>query len=158
MYISDPEQKRWWKEQLESIRSTPNFSNDKKKHILNRLTAAEGLERFLHTKYVGQKRFSLEGGESFIASMDEVVRHGGKNGVQEIVIGMAHRGRLNVLVNTLGKMPADLFAEFEGKHVDDLPAGDVKYHKGFSSDVATGSNRQMFCAIVPANNSTSCGK
>ncbi len=77
MYISDPEQKRWWKEKLESIRSTPNFSNEKKKHILNRLTAAEGLERFLHTKYVGQKRFSLEGGESFIASMDEVVRHGG---------------------------------------------------------------------------------
>jgi 2-oxoglutarate dehydrogenase E1 component len=137
MYISDPEQKRWWKERLESIRSTPNFSNDKKKHILNRLTAAEGLERFLHTKYVGQKRFSLEGGESFIASMDEVVRHGGAKGVQEIVIAMAHRGRLNVLVNTLGKMPADLFAEFEGKHVDDLPAGDVKYHKGFSSDVAT---------------------
>ncbi len=137
MYISDPEQKRWWKEKLESIRSTPNFSPEKKKHILNRLTAAEGLERFLHTKYVGQKRFSLEGGESFIASMDEVVRHGGANGVQEIVIGMAHRGRLNVLVNTLGKMPADLFAEFEGKHVDDLPAGDVKYHKGFSSDVST---------------------
>jgi 2-oxoglutarate dehydrogenase E1 component len=137
MYISDPEQKRWWKEKLESIRSTPSFSNEKKKHILNRLTAAEGLERFLHTKYVGQKRFSLEGGESFIASMDEVVRHGGANGVQEIVIGMAHRGRLNVLVNTLGKMPADLFAEFEGKHVDDLPAGDVKYHKGFSSDVST---------------------
>ena len=116
MYISDPEQKRWWKEKLESIRSTPNFSTEKKKHILNRLTAAEGLERFLHTKYVGQKRFSLEGGESFIASMDEVVRHGGATGVQEIVIGMAHRGRLNVLVNTLGKMPADLFAEFEGKH------------------------------------------
>ena len=137
MYLSDPEQKRWWKERLESIRSTPNFSADKKKHILNRLTAAEGLERFLHTKYVGQKRFSLEGGESFIASMDEVVRHGGARGVQEIVIGMAHRGRLNVLVNTLGKMPADLFAEFEGKHVDDLPAGDVKYHKGFSSDVST---------------------
>ena len=75
MYISDPEQKRWWKEKLESIRSTPNFSPDKKKHILQRLTASEGLERFLHTKYVGQKRFSLEGGESFIASMDEVVRH-----------------------------------------------------------------------------------
>src|SRR6201996_7918307 len=137
MYISDPEQKRWWKEKLESIRSTPNFSNDKKKHILNRLTAAEGLERFLHTKYVGQKRFSLEGGESFIASMDEVVRHAGAAGVQEILIGMAHRGRLNVLVNTLGKMPADLFAEFEGKHVDDLPAGDMKYHQGFSSDVTT---------------------
>ncbi|CBW74978.1 2-oxoglutarate dehydrogenase E1 component (EC 1.2.4.2) [Mycetohabitans rhizoxinica HKI 454] len=137
MYISDPEQKRWWKERLESTRSTPNFSADKKKHILKRLTAAEGLERYLHTKYVGQKRFSLEGGESFIAAMDEVVHHAGNKGVQEIVIGMAHRGRLNVLVNTLGKMPADLFAEFEGKHVDDLPAGDVKYHKGFSSDVST---------------------
>jgi 2-oxoglutarate dehydrogenase E1 component len=137
MYISDPEQKRWWKERLESIRSTPNFSTEKRKHILDRLTAAEGLERYLHTRYVGQKRFSLEGGESFIAAMDEVVRHAGQIGVQEIVIGMAHRGRLNVLVNTLGKMPADLFAEFEGKHVDDLPAGDVKYHKGFSSDVST---------------------
>ncbi|MFP3656781.1 hypothetical protein, partial [Burkholderia sp. SIMBA_052] len=77
----------WWKERLESIRSTPNFTNDKKKHILQRLTAAEGLERFLHTKYVGQKRFSLEGGESFIAAMDEVVRHAGAKGVQEIVIG-----------------------------------------------------------------------
>ncbi|AJK46132.1 2-oxoglutarate dehydrogenase E1 component [Burkholderia plantarii] len=137
MYIGDPEQKRWWQERLESTRATPNFSADKKKHVLNRLTAAEGLERYLHTKYVGQKRFSLEGGESFIAAMDEVVQHSGSKGVQEIVIGMAHRGRLNVLVNTLGKMPADLFAEFEGKHVDDLPAGDVKYHKGFSSDIAT---------------------
>jgi 2-oxoglutarate dehydrogenase E1 component len=101
------------------------------------VTAAEGLERYLHTKYVGQKRFSLEGGESFIASIDEVIQRAGSQGVQEIVIGMAHRGRLNVLVNTLGKMPADLFAEFEGKHADDLPSGDVKYHKGFSSDVTT---------------------
>lgn len=137
MYISDQAQKRWWQERLETIRSKPTFSAEKKKHILERLTAAEGLERFLHTKYVGQKRFSLEGGESFIAAMDELIQHSGAKGVQEIVIGMAHRGRLNVLVNTLGKMPADLFAEFEGKHVDDLPAGDVKYHKGFSSDVTT---------------------
>lgn len=137
MYISDQAQKRWWQERLESIRSKPVFSAEKKKHVLERLTAAEGLERFLHTKYVGQKRFSLEGGESFIAAMDELIQHAGEKGVQEIVIGMAHRGRLNVLVNTLGKMPADLFAEFEGKHVDDLPAGDVKYHKGFSSDVPT---------------------
>src|SRR5258708_1685777 len=137
MDIADPAQKRWRQQRLESIRSTPHLSVQKKKHILNRLTAAEGLERFLHSKYVGQKRFSLEGGESFIASMDELVRHSGQQGVQEIVIAMAHRGRLNVLVNTLGKMPADLFAEFEGKHVDDLPAGDVKYHKGFSSDIAT---------------------
>ncbi|AQV94580.1 MULTISPECIES: 2-oxoglutarate dehydrogenase E1 component [Cupriavidus] len=137
MYVSDQAQKRWWQERLETTRSKPVFTLDKKKHILDRLTAAEGLERFLHTKYVGQKRFSLEGGESFIAAMDELIQHAGSKGVQEIVIGMAHRGRLNVLVNTLGKMPADLFAEFEGKHVDDLPAGDVKYHKGFSSDVST---------------------
>ena len=137
MHMSDPAEKRWWQERLESSRGRETFSAEQKKQILDRLTAAEGLERYLHTKYVGQKRFSLEGGESFIASMDEVVQRAGRSGVQEIVIGMAHRGRLNVLVNTLGKMPADLFAEFEGKHVDDLPAGDVKYHKGFSSDVST---------------------
>lgn len=137
MYISDQGRKRWWQQKLESIRSKPNFGADKKRHILDRLTAAEGLERFLHTKYVGQKRFSLEGGESFIASMDELIQQAGARGVQEIVIGMAHRGRLNVLVNTLGKMPKDLFAEFEHTAQEDLPAGDVKYHQGFSSDVST---------------------
>ncbi|TDK65525.1 2-oxoglutarate dehydrogenase E1 component [Sapientia aquatica] len=137
MYISNPIEKRWLQQKLESIRSTPNFTAEKKKHILERLTAAEGLERYLHTRYVGQKRFSLEGGESFIASMDEAIQRAGEFGVQEIVIGMAHRGRLNVLVNTLGKMPQELFAEFEGKHGDDLPAGDVKYHQGFSSDIST---------------------
>ena len=137
MYISDQTQKRWWQERLESIRSKPNFTAEKKKHILERLTAAEGLERFLHTKYVGQKRFSLEGGESFIVAMDELIQRAGEKGVQEIVIGMAHRGRLNVLVNTLGKMPKDLFAEFEHTAPEDLPAGDVKYHQGFSSDVST---------------------
>jgi 2-oxoglutarate dehydrogenase E1 component len=137
MYISDPAEKRWMQEKLESIRSTPDFSAEKKIHILDRLTAAEGLERYLHTKYVGQKRFSLEGSESFIASIDETIQRAGENGVQEIVIGMAHRGRLNVLVNTLGKSPQDLFEEFEGKHGDELPSGDVKYHQGFSSDIAT---------------------
>jgi 2-oxoglutarate dehydrogenase E1 component len=137
MYVSDPTEKRWLQEKLESIRSTPTFTAEKKKHILERLTAAEGLERYLHTKYVGAKRFSLEGGESFIASMDEVIRRAGEQGVQEVVIGMAHRGRLNVLVNTLGKAPSELFEEFEGKHADDLPAGDVKYHQGFSSDIST---------------------
>ncbi|WP_075792566.1 2-oxoglutarate dehydrogenase E1 component [Massilia putida] len=137
MYVSDPTEKRWLQEKLESIRSTPSFTAEKKKHILERLTAAEGLERYLHTKYVGAKRFSLEGGESFIASMDEVIRRAGEHGVQEVVIGMAHRGRLNVLVNTLGKAPSELFEEFEGKHADDLPAGDVKYHQGFSSDIST---------------------
>jgi 2-oxoglutarate dehydrogenase E1 component len=137
MYIADPAQKRWLQQRLESIRSTPNFSADKKRQILHQLTGAEGLERYLHTKYVGQKRFSLEGGESFIAAMDELIQHAGESGVEEIVIGMAHRGRLNVLVNTLGKTPAELFAEFEGKAAIDLPAGDVKYHLGFSSDVPT---------------------
>ncbi|HEU5437396.1 MAG TPA: 2-oxoglutarate dehydrogenase E1 component [Telluria sp.] len=137
MYISDPAEKRWLQEKLESIRSTPSFSVEKKLHILERLTAAEGLERYLHTKYVGQKRFSLEGSESFIASIDETIQRAGENGVQEIVIGMAHRGRLNVLVNTLGKSPQELFEEFEGKHGDDLPSGDVKYHQGFSSDIST---------------------
>ncbi|MES2937952.1 MAG: 2-oxoglutarate dehydrogenase E1 component [Pseudomonadota bacterium] len=137
MYISDQARKRWWQQKLEAIRSKPNFTAGEKKHILDRLTASEGLERFLHTRYVGQKRFSLEGGESFIASMDELIQQAGAKGVQEIVIGMAHRGRLNVLVNTLGKMPKDLFAEFEHTAKEDLPAGDVKYHQGFSSDVTT---------------------
>ncbi|MCC6071623.1 2-oxoglutarate dehydrogenase E1 component [Massilia sp. GCM10020059] len=137
MYISDPAEKRWLQERLESIRSTPAFGKDEKRHILDRLTAAEGLERYLHTRYVGQKRFSLEGSESFIPSIDETIQRAGEKGVQEIVIGMAHRGRLNVLVNTLGKSPQDLFEEFEGKHGDELPSGDVKYHQGFSSDIST---------------------
>ena len=137
MYISDPAEKRWLQERLESIRSTPAFGKEEKRHILDRLTAAEGLERYLHTRYVGQKRFSLEGSESFIPSIDETIQRAGEKGVQEIVIGMAHRGRLNVLVNTLGKSPQDLFEEFEGKHGDELPSGDVKYHQGFSSDIST---------------------
>ncbi|MCX7251145.1 MAG: 2-oxoglutarate dehydrogenase E1 component [Burkholderiales bacterium] len=137
MHTTDQTQKRWWQQKLETVRAKPAFNADKKRHILDRLTAAEGLERYLHTKYVGQKRFSLEGGESFIASMDELIQQAGAKGVQEIVIGMAHRGRLNVLVNTLGKMPKDLFAEFDHTAPEDLPAGDVKYHQGFSSDVST---------------------
>ena len=137
MFITDQKIKKWWQEKLESIRSKPSFNVDKKRQILDRVTAAEGLERYLQAKYVGQKRFSLEGGESFIACMDEVIHEAGAVGVQEIVIGMAHRGRLNVLVNTLGKMPKDLFAEFEHKGPETLPAGDVKYHQGFSSDIST---------------------
>ena len=137
MYATDQVQKRWWQQKLESTRTKPQFDAAKKKRILDRLTAAEGLERYLHTKYVGQKRFSLEGGESFIAAMDELIQAAGAKGVQEIVIGMAHRGRLNVLVNTLGKMPKELFAEFDHTAPEDLPAGDVKYHQGFSSDVST---------------------
>jgi 2-oxoglutarate dehydrogenase E1 component len=137
MHITDPGEKRWWQERLEATRSKPVFTAEQKKHILDRLTAAEGLERYLHTKFVGQKRFSLEGGESFIVSMDELVQRAGAKGVQEVVIGMAHRGRLNVLVNTLGKMPKDLFAEFDHTAPEDLPSGDVKYHQGFSSDIST---------------------
>jgi 2-oxoglutarate dehydrogenase E1 component len=137
MYTSEMGEKRWWQEKLEGIRSKPNFNSDQKKTILENLTAAEGLERYLHTKYVGQKRFSLEGGESFIAAMDELIQQAGLKGVQEVVIGMAHRGRLNVLVNTMRKLPADLFAEFDHTAPEDLPAGDVKYHQGFSSDVST---------------------
>jgi len=137
MYMSDTAARNWLQEKLESTRSTANFSVEKKLHILERLTAAEGLERYLHTKYVGQKRFSLEGSESFIAALDETIQRGGEKGVQEIIIGMAHRGRLNVLVNILGKTPQELFAEFEGRHGEELTSGDVKYHQGFSSDVST---------------------
>ncbi|ROT46126.1 2-oxoglutarate dehydrogenase E1 component [Pusillimonas sp. NJUB218] len=137
MHMSDPAAKRWIQERLESSFGVPLYSPERKRHILKQITEAEGLERFLHTKYVGQKRFSLEGGESFIASMDEVVNHAGENGVQEIVVGMAHRGRLNMLVNIMGKMPGDLFAEFEGKYAQNLTDGDVKYHNGFSSDLST---------------------
>ncbi|QXZ11101.1 2-oxoglutarate dehydrogenase E1 component [Comamonas sp. Y33R10-2] len=152
MYATDQNQKRWWQQRLESIRSKPVFNADEKKRILDRLTAAEGLERYLHTKYVGQKRFSLEGGESFIAAMDELINTASALGVQEVVIGMAHRGRLNVLVNTLGKMPKDLFAEFDHTAPEDLPAGDVKYHQGFSSDVsAKGGPVHLSLAFNPSH-------
>ncbi len=137
MYISTTAEKRWIQDRLERIHSKPNYTADQKKRMLERLTAAETLERYLHTRYVGQKRFSLEGGESTIVAMDELIRAAGAGGVDEIVVGMAHRGRLNVLVNTLGKAPAMLFEEFEGKKAQDLAAGDVKYHMGYSSDVST---------------------
>ena len=137
MHIINSEQKKWIRERFESVRSRPEFNAAKKRRILKQLTAAETLEKYLHTKYVGQKRFSLEGGESMIAAMDELIQSAGEKGVQEIVLGMAHRGRLNVLVNTLGKLPRDLFSEFEGKHSDDLSSGDVKYHNGFSSNIPT---------------------
>ncbi|MDI9336045.1 MAG: 2-oxoglutarate dehydrogenase E1 component, partial [Gammaproteobacteria bacterium] len=117
-----------------------------------KLTEAEGLERYLHNKYTGQKRFSLEGGESFIVCMDELIRQAGSGGIQEIVIGMAHRGRLNLLINTLRKNPKDLFAEFEHTAPEDLPAGDVKYHQGFSSDIATpGGPLHLTLAFNPSH-------
>jgi 2-oxoglutarate dehydrogenase E1 component len=137
MYIHDTATKRFIQQWLEPIRSKAAFTAGEKRHILERLTAAETLERYLHTKYVGQKRFSGEGGESMIPMLDRLIEKAGAAGVQETVIGMAHRGRLNVLVNTLGKMPSDLFSEFEGKYAKYLSAGDVKYHQGFSSHVIT---------------------
>ena len=137
MYLPDVAQKRWIQARLETIRSSPAYGAEDRKRFLRQLTAAETLERYLHTRYVGQKRFSLEGGESLIVSMDQLIRTAAAVGVQEMVIGMAHRGRLNVLVNTLGKQPSMLFAEFEGKKAAVLSAGDVKYHMGYSSDVAT---------------------
>ncbi|UCB54500.1 MAG: 2-oxoglutarate dehydrogenase E1 component [Thiotrichales bacterium] len=135
MHIMETAEKRWLQQRLELTRGKIKLTFDEKINILQQLSNAEGLEKYLHTKYVGQKRFSLEGGESLIPLLDELVMHGGALGVKEVVIGMAHRGRLNVLVNILGKTPAELFAEFEGtKDVQEL-TGDVKYHLGFSSDM-----------------------
>ncbi|HEX3633144.1 MAG TPA: 2-oxoglutarate dehydrogenase E1 component [Casimicrobiaceae bacterium] len=152
MYISDTTQKRFIQQRLEPLRSRPSYAPEFRRHILERLTAAETLERYLGTKYVGQKRFSLEGGDTMIPMLDHLIQKAGAGGVQEMVIGMAHRGRLNVLVNTLGKMPKDLFAEFEGKHEVDLPAGDVKYHQGFSSDVVTpGGPMHLTLAFNPSH-------
>ena len=152
MHISDAAQQRWIQERLESIRGTPRFTPDEKRRILERVTAAETLERYLHTRYVGQKRFSLEGGESAIVAMDELLRVAGGQGVAETVLGMAHRGRLNVLVNTLGKSPSMLFAEFEGKGKADLSAGDVKYHMGFSTDIMTpGGAMHLVLAFNPSH-------
>jgi 2-oxoglutarate dehydrogenase E1 component len=137
MFISDRAQRQWIQERIEPVRGAPKVTPEEQQHLLRKLTEAEHLERYLHTRYVGQKRFSLEGGESLIPSIDELIQRAGGAKVQEIVIGMAHRGRLNVLVNVLGKMPKDLFQEFEGKAAQELPSGDVKYHNGFSSDITT---------------------
>ncbi|NLY12585.1 MAG: 2-oxoglutarate dehydrogenase E1 component [Gammaproteobacteria bacterium] len=136
-HIVDSEQRRWFQQRLESVRSRPSFSPEVRAHILERLTAGEGLEKYLGTKYPGTKRFGLEGGESLIPLMDEIIQRSGSYGAKEIVVGMAHRGRLNVLVNTYGKNPRDLFDEFDGKRVEGLTSGDVKYHQGFSSNVMT---------------------
>ncbi|MFM0554217.1 2-oxoglutarate dehydrogenase E1 component [Paraburkholderia sediminicola] len=137
MHLTDAGERRWWQMQLESTRARPSFSVAEKKRFLERLTAAEGLEKYLHTRYVGQKRFSLEGGESLIVLLDELVRYGASKKVSTVVMGMAHRGRLNVLVNIAGKPLRALFDEFEGKTGDPLPAGDVKYHKGYSGVTQT---------------------
>ncbi len=153
-HVSDTEERLWLQDRFQVGRMQHRFSAEEKKNILWQLTAAEGLERYLHTKYVGQKRFSLEGGDSLMPSLDDLVQYGGKAGVEETIIGMAHRGRLNVLVNLLGKSPKDLFSEFEGQY--DLAklrgSGDVKYHKGFSADLKTGSgNVHVALAFNPSH-------
>jgi 2-oxoglutarate dehydrogenase E1 component len=153
-HVSDTEERLWLQDSFQVARMQRRFGAAEKKSILWQLTAAEGLERYLHTKYVGQKRFSLEGGDSLIPLLDDLVQQGGKMGVEEVIIGMAHRGRLNVLVNLLGKSPKDLFNEFEGQY--DLAklrgSGDVKYHKGFSSDLKTASgNVHVALAFNPSH-------
>ena len=138
MYIEDLVQKRWIQEKLETSLSTPNFREGRKNRVLDRIIAAENLEKYLHTRYIGQKRFSLEGAESLIPMLDRVIQQAGNTGTHEVVIGMAHRGRLNVLTNIFGKMPKDLFEEFEGTaDLDERYNHDVKYHQGFSSDIYT---------------------
>ncbi|MBU1806493.1 MAG: 2-oxoglutarate dehydrogenase E1 component [Gammaproteobacteria bacterium] len=152
MHIVDSEQRSWFVQRLESVRGRPDFSPEIKSHLLERLTAAEGLEKYLGTKYPGTKRFGLEGGESLIPLLDEIIQRSGSYGTKEIVIGMAHRGRLNVLVNTFGKNPRDLFDEFEGKKVEGLSSGDVKYHQGFSSNVMTpGGEIHLAMAFNPSH-------
>ena len=152
MHMLDTTQKLWLRNKMESVEGKPSFDFETRKWLLERLTAAEGIEKYLHSKYVGQKRFSLEGGESLIPMMSEMVRRAGAAGIKEAVIGMAHRGRLNVLVNLLGKKPADLFSEFEGIHSAESSQGDVKYHQGFSSDVETeGGRMHVTLAFNPSH-------
>ena len=151
MHIVNLEEKQWIQERIESNDGYPVFGKDVKRHLLERLSAAEGLEKHLDSKYPGTKRFGLEGGESAIPAIDEVVQRAGAYGVKEIVLGMAHRGRLNVLVNILGKNPADLFDEFEGKAIYKA-SGDVKYHQGFSSNIMTaGGEVHMALAFNPSH-------
>jgi len=139
MHITDTAQKRWLQERIELHLGQVGLPKKARLHMLERLIAARGLEQYLHTRYVGQKRFSLEGADCLIPLLDELIQSAGRASAREIIIGMAHRGRLNVLVNILGKSPEQLFSEFEGKHheVAGHMTGDVKYHQGFSSDVAS---------------------
>jgi 2-oxoglutarate dehydrogenase E1 component len=156
MYIGDMPQKRWIQDRLESVRgqagNDPGFDVAMRRRILGRLTAAETLERYLHTKFTGQKRFSLEGGDTLIPLLDHLLQRAGGQGVQEAVLGMAHRGRLNVLVNILGKQPSMLFDEFAGIHAGHLTSGDVKYHQGFSATVPTpGGDLHVALAFNPSH-------
>ncbi|MBF0255006.1 MAG: 2-oxoglutarate dehydrogenase E1 component [Gammaproteobacteria bacterium] len=139
MHITDTREKRWIQKRLEGYKARPEIDDNDKRWLLTLLTAAEGIEKFLHSKYVGQKRFSLEGGESLIPLLDELIQRAGSKAMEEVVIGMAHRGRLNVLTNILGKPPEAIFGEFEGRGPSNsqMSSGDVKYHMGFSTDIDT---------------------
>ncbi len=149
-HVSDSVERLWLKEHIESQRMP--LSTEERVELLKELTAAEGLEKYLHTKYVGQKRFSLEGGDSLMPMLHDLVQRGGAAGIQETVVGMAHRGRLNVLINLLGKSPKELFLEFEGVHEHTDGSGDVKYHMGFSSDIKTpGGNLHLALAFNPSH-------
>ncbi len=152
MHVVDTRIKRWFQQRMEPVRSRPQYEASTRKHILERLIAAEGLEKYLGSRYPGVKRFGLEGGESLIPCLDELIQRAGSYGAKEIVVGMAHRGRLNVLVNTLGKNPRELFDEFEGKKLADFGSGDVKYHQGFSSNVMTpGGEVHLAMAFNPSH-------
>jgi 2-oxoglutarate dehydrogenase E1 component len=139
MHITNTQEKRWIQKRLEGYRAKPELETADRRWLLTLLTAAEGIEKYLHARYVGQKRFSLEGGEALIPLLDELIQRAGRKGMKEVVIGMAHRGRLNVLTNILGKPPQDIFDEFEGRRHQrwENLAGDVKYHTGFSTDIDT---------------------
>lgn len=147
MHIANSDEVIWLQRQLEQPQGKPSLDKNKKIELLNDLIAADGLERYLHTRYVGQKRFSLEGGDALIPMMKELIHEGAHHGLKEIVIGMAHRGRLNVLINVLGKEPDQLFNEFEGK-VSTERTGDVKYHLGFSSDLVTKTGKIVHIALA----------
>ncbi|VEL97150.1 2-oxoglutarate dehydrogenase E1 component [Alteromonas sp. 76-1] len=152
MHITDTDQKRWLQQKIESVQAKPEFSKDEKLTLLKGLTAADGMEKYLGSKFPGAKRFSLEGGDALVPMLKNLITNAGAAGTKEVVIGMAHRGRLNVLVNVLGKNPSVLFDEFAGKHDDSLGAGDVKYHAGFSSDFATpGGNVHLALAFNPSH-------
>ena len=154
MHISDTVRRLWLQHRLESTRSTPNFDAEKRQRIFAKLMRAEQFERFLQTRYTGQKRFSLEGGESLIPMLDSLIQRAGKHGVKEMIMGMAHRGRLNVLANVLHKSLGDVFAEFEGNQFSDTEkgAGDVKYHMGFSADIDTeGGNLHLSLGFNPSH-------
>ncbi len=150
MFFRNPDHLKWLQERMEKSRNIPNFTKEEKGRILNKVTEAVVFENFLATKFVGQKRFSLEGGESFLAAMNALMEHGVESGIEDYVIGMAHRGRLNVLANIMGKPAKDIFTEFEGRPSEDgLFDGDVKYHMGYSSDVVSDGGKKVHISLTP---------